>query len=221
MADRVTDGFHPPLEEYLSAIFELGTDGMEVISARLCEHLNRSAPTVKEMVDRLIEDGYLTREGRILSLTVRGSQIAERVVRRHRLAERLLHDVIGLEWHKIHAEAGRWEHVISDDVEEKLVAMLGDPATCPHGNPIPGSHGIIEQAKFALLAAPWGETFTVIRIAEAIEHDDAQISLLADAGLLPGAQVQSKGLLDGVLMAKGPKGVVEIPERCAQGVFLA
>ena len=83
--------------------------------------------------------GYVTREGRRLSLTESGQALAEKVVRKHRLAERLLVDVIGLEWHKVHREAGRWEHVISDDVEARLVELLGDPATCPHGNPIPGS----------------------------------------------------------------------------------
>ena len=86
-----------------------------------------------------MEDGYVTREGRRLSLTEPGRDLAEKVVRKHRLAERLLVDVIGLEWHKVHREAGRWEHVISDDVEARLVELLGDPATCPHGNPIPGS----------------------------------------------------------------------------------
>jgi DtxR family transcriptional regulator, iron-dependent repressor len=82
----------------------------------------------------------VTRDGRLLYLTESGQALAERVVRTHRLAERLLVDVIGLEWHKVHREAGRWEHVISDDVEARLVELLGDPSTCPHGNPIPGSH---------------------------------------------------------------------------------
>ena len=111
-----------------------------MIQARIAERLGRSAPSVSEMLDRLIDDGYVTREGRRLSLTDSGRALAEKVVRKHRLAERLLVDVIGLEWHKVHREAGRWEHVISDDVEARLVELLGDPATCPHGNPIPGSH---------------------------------------------------------------------------------
>ncbi len=110
-----------------------------MIGARIAERLGRSAPSVSQMLDRLVEDGYVTRDRRRLSLTDSGRALGEKVVRKHRLAERLLVDVIGLEWHKVHREAGRWEHVISDDVEARLVELLGDPATCPHGNPIPGS----------------------------------------------------------------------------------
>ena len=132
--------YHPPVEEYLETMLGLAEEGVPVIQARIAERLGRSAPSVSEMLDRLTEDGYVTREGRRLSLTPSGRALAEKVVRKHRLAERLLVDVIGLEWHKVHREAGRWEHVISDDVEARLVELLGDPATCPHGNPIPGSH---------------------------------------------------------------------------------
>ena len=131
--------YHPPVEEYLETMLALGEEGVPVIQARIAERLGRSAPSVSEMLDRLTEEGYVTREGRRLSLTESGRALAEKVVRKHRLAERLLVDVIGLEWHKVHREAGRWEHVISDDVEARLVELLGDPATCPHGNPIPGS----------------------------------------------------------------------------------
>ena len=132
--------YHPPVEEYLETMLSLSEEGVPVIQARIAERLGRSAPSVSEMLDRLREDGYVTRDGRRLSLTESGQALAEKVVRKHRLAERLLVDVIGLEWHKVHREAGRWEHVISDDVEARLVELLGDPATCPHGNPIPGSH---------------------------------------------------------------------------------
>ena len=132
--------YHPPVEEYLETMLALAEEGVPVIQARIAERLGRSAPSVSEMLDRLIEDGYVTRDRRRLSLTDSGRALAEKVVRKHRLAERLLVDVIGLEWHKVHREAGRWEHVISDDVEARLVELLGDPATCPHGNPIPGSH---------------------------------------------------------------------------------
>ena len=213
-------GFHPPVEEYLSAILELGADGTPVISARLCEHLKRSAPTVKEMMDRLVDDGYVTRNGRVLELTPSGTEIAERVVRRHRLAERLLHDVIGLEWHKVHAEAGRWEHVISDDVEEKLRALLNDPATCPHGNPIPGSHAAVIEPTATLIDSLPGSTVEVIRIAESIEHDDEMLILLGQWGITPGASVScGRRGTDGMDVV-GPKGEVLLPERCARGVLV-
>src|SRR5688500_10722641 len=133
------DGFHPPLEEYLEAIHELEEEGVQVIQARLAERLGHSAPSVSETMRRLKDDGYVTLSNRTISFTEKGRQRAESVVRKHRLAERLLTDVIGLEWHKAHLEACRWEHVISDEVEERLVALLENPQTCPHGNPIPGA----------------------------------------------------------------------------------
>src|SRR5712691_9052772 len=113
--------------------------------ARLVERLGLSAAAVSETCGRLVDQGFVELDGdRRLSLTTKGRGLATTVVRRHRLAERLLVDVIGLEWEKVHAEAARWEHAISADVEEKLVQLLGDPATCPHGNPIPGSKNTID-----------------------------------------------------------------------------
>src|SRR5438876_6565084 len=135
----MNDGYHPPVEEYLEAIHELVEEGAVVIQARLAERVGHSAPAVSEMVRRLRGEGYLEIENRAIVLTRKGRSRAESVVRKHRLAERLLTDVIGLPWHKAHMEAGRWEHVISDEVEARLVEILGHPTTCPHGNPIPGS----------------------------------------------------------------------------------
>src|SRR5947207_7647259 len=140
----MSQGVHPPLEEYLEAIHELLEEGSSVIQARLVERLGHTAPTVSEMVRRLRDDGYLRVDGRAISLTGMGRERAEKVVRKHRLAERLLTDVIGLEWHKAHLEAGRWEHVISDEVESLLVKLLDNPTTCPHGNPIPGTDRVVE-----------------------------------------------------------------------------
>src|SRR5947209_20418517 len=108
-------GFHPPLEEYLEAIHELQEEGADVIQARLAERLGHSRPSVSETVKRLRDEGYVEVKGRSIVLTDAGRSRAESVVRKHRLAERLLTDVIGLEWHKVHMEAGRWEHVISDE----------------------------------------------------------------------------------------------------------
>src|SRR4051794_1138870 len=131
---------HDATEEYLEAILEIEEEGVVPIRARLVERLGLSAPAVSETVNRLIENGYTElMADRSLRLTPKGREIAVAIVRRHRLAERLLVDVIGLEWEKAHKEAARWEHAISAEVEQKLVELLGDPATCPHGNPIPGS----------------------------------------------------------------------------------
>jgi DtxR family Mn-dependent transcriptional regulator len=180
--------FHPPVEEYLETMLGLAEEGVPVIQARIAERLGRSAPSVSEMLDRLTEDGYVTRDGRRLSLTDSGRALAEKVVRKHRLAERLLVDVIGLEWHKVHREAGRWEHVISDDVEARLVELLGDPATCPHGNPIPGSHSAAPSVATRPLAEVGvGERVRLLRISEEVELNLGSLTLLDDGGFIPGA----------------------------------
>ncbi len=125
----MTGGYHPPVEEYLETIQSLTEEGTPVIQARIAERLGRSAPSVSEMLERLEADGYIARSGRAISLTGPGRTLADSVIRKHRLAERLLTDVIGLPWHKVHVEAGRWEHVISDEVEARLVELLGNPTT--------------------------------------------------------------------------------------------
>ena len=131
---------HDTTEEYLESILAIEEEGVVPMRARLVERLGLSAAAVSETIGRLSDHGFVELHGdRSLHLTDKGRSLATTVVRRHRLAERLLVDVIGLEWEKVHREADRWEHAISADVEEKLVLLLGDPATCPHGNPIPGS----------------------------------------------------------------------------------
>jgi len=189
--------YHPPVEEYLETMLALGEEGVPVIQARIAERLGRSAPSVSEMLDRLMDEGYVTRDGRRLSLTGRGRALAEKVVRKHRLAERLLVDVIGLEWHKVHREAGRWEHVISDDVEARLVELLGDPATCPHGNPIPGSHSAVDTGPTRPLAeVAEGERIRLCRISEEVELNFGSLTMLDEAGFIPGV-VARVGRRDG------------------------
>ena len=191
---RTPQEYHPPVEEYLETMLALGEEGVPVIQARIAERLGRSAPSVSEMLERLIDEGYVTRKGRLLSLTDSGRALAERVVRKHRLAERLLVDVIGLEWHKVHREAGRWEHVISDDVEARLVELLGDPATCPHGNPIPGSHHSTQSpATRSLTEVPEGERVRLMRISEEVEMHLNSLALLDRSGFIPGAVARVGG----------------------------
>ena len=197
MTERATHApqeYHPPVEEYLETMLGLDEEGVPVIQARIAERLGRAAPSVSEMLDRLTDDGYVTREGRRLSLTESGRSLAEKVVRKHRLAERLLVDVIGLEWHKVHREAGRWEHVISDDVEARLIELLGDPATCPHGNPIPGSHSPAPAVATRPLAdVGEGETVRLVRISEEVEMNLGSLELLDQGGFIPGAVARVGG----------------------------
>ncbi|MHB1988418.1 MAG: metal-dependent transcriptional regulator [Acidimicrobiales bacterium] len=131
-------GLHPPLEEYLETIHALEEEGVDVIQARLVERLEHSPQSVSEMVHRLEAEGYV-KGSRGVELTDKGRSRAESVVRKHRPAERFLVDVLGLAWAKADVEADRWEHVIADEVEARFVEILGNPSTCPHGNPIPGA----------------------------------------------------------------------------------
>ncbi|MCA1726438.1 MAG: metal-dependent transcriptional regulator, partial [Actinobacteria bacterium] len=125
--------------DYLAAIYEMAEEGIPTVQAGLARWIGVSAASVSEAVKRLRRDGLVVSEGRILLFTPAGEEQARRLVRRHRLAERFLIEVIGLPWHRAHEEASAWERVISDQVEERLTVLLDDPATCPHGNPIPGS----------------------------------------------------------------------------------
>ena len=215
--------YHPPVEEYLETMLALGEEGVPVIQARIAERLGRSAPSVSEMLDRLTEDGYVTREGRRLSLTDSGRALAEKVVRKHRLAERLLVDVIGLEWHKVHREAGRWEHVISDDVEARLVELLGDPATCPHGNPIPGSASPLPEPgrQIRLADAAPGQNVRLARITQEVELDGASLGYLDEGGFVPGvkARVLERGP-DGTLVVSVGGDVLPLGPRLCERLFV-
>ena len=214
-------GYHTPIEEYLETIQTLRDEGSDVIGARIAERLGRSAPSVKEMLDRLEDEGYLERVGRTISLTERGEVLATTVVRRHRLAERLLVDVIGLEWYKVHAEAGRWEHVISQDVEEKLIALLGDPATCPHGNPIPGSSHHRLVAEKELSSAMVGEVVVLNRIGEAVEHDQSFLEQLDQAGFIPGCRAHVAEVReDGTVEVRTSEGSLAMPSAVAESLYV-
>src|SRR5690606_8132894 len=114
-------------------------DDVEVIQARIAERLEVSRPAVSEMIRRLENEGIVEMAGNTITLTEAGQAVAERVVRRHRLAERFLTDILKLSWAEAHQEAGKWEHIISPTVEAAMTRLLGDPTTCPHGNPIPGT----------------------------------------------------------------------------------
>jgi len=217
----MADGFHPPLEEYLEAIWELEEEGVQVIQARLAEHLGHSAPSVSEMVRRLRTDGYVALDGRSLSLTDQGRTRAVSVVRKHRLAERLLTDIIGIPWYKTHEEACRWEHVISDEVEARLVELLGNPATCPHGNPIPGAGGPPRQLSALADSVP-GDHVRLERVTEQVEVDMDALVYLNDHGFVPGtgAEVRSKAP-DGTLTLELDGGTIALGPGLAGQLFVA
>lgn len=216
----MSDGFHPPLEEYLEAVHELEEEGIEVIQARLAERLGHSAPSVSEMIRRLRADGYLEPSGKAVRLTTKGRKLAESVVRKHRLAERLLTDVIGLAWNKAHVEACRWEHVISDEVEERLVVLLGNPATCPHGNPIPGTANPVDDSDYVPLLDAVPGPITITRISEKLELNDDALAILAGARLIPGAAAEVVEVTAGGVRLKSPSKEELLPPEIAREMFV-
>ena len=185
MATYQAPEFHPAFEEYCEAIFELHEDDVAVIQARVAERLGVSRPAVSEMVHRLAQEGLADIDGGSIRLTHDGERLAEQVVRRHRLAERFLTDMLGLSWADAHKEAGRWEHIISDSVEAAIVRVLDNPTTCPHGNPIPGTD---YQAPDALPLSDLhaGDHFVVSRIPEELEFAPGLLEFLEEAAILPG-----------------------------------
>ena len=214
--------WHDTTEEYLEAILEIEEEGTVPIRARLVERLGLSAPAVSETVNRLVDHGYAELlDDRSLKLTDKGRDIATAIVRRHRLAERLLVDVIGLEWEKVHREADRWEHAISADVEEKLVQLLGDPATCPHGNPIPGSSRSVDGPASVPLTQLQPGPVVVRRISEKVEIDDDAIAFLARAQLIPGHDATVVGPEEGGVRVHSDAGDQLIPRDIAALVYVS
>jgi DtxR family Mn-dependent transcriptional regulator len=191
---------HPAFEEYCECIFELHEDDVEVIQARIAERLNVSRPAVSEMIRRLAAEGLIGTDGGI-TLTSSGVELAQRVVRRHRLAERFLTDTLGLSWAEAHHEAGKWEHIMSDSVEEALDRLLGSPTTCPHGNPIPGSDYVAPDVR-PLAEASVGTRFTVRRIPEELEFTPGLLEFLEESSIQPGHS--------GTVTATSPDGTITI-----------
>lgn len=176
---------HPAFEEYCECIFELREDNLDVIQARIADRLRVSRPSVSEMIKRLTEEGLIKVTDGHITLTNSGEELAQRVVRRHRIAERFMTDILGLSWALAHREAGRWEHVMSDAVEEAMRQKLGNPTTCPHGNPIPGS-GYTAPPAVSLSKVTMGQTFTVSRIPEELEFSPGMLEFLENTNLMPG-----------------------------------
>jgi len=191
---------HPAFEEYCECIFELAEDDVDVIQARIAERLQVSRPAVSEMIRRLEAEGLVSIAGGI-ELTVDGMVLAQRVVRRHRLAERFLTDMLGLSWAEAHHEAGKWEHIMSDAVESAMDRVLGSPDTCPHGNPIPGST-YAAPASTPLASLTVGQQFVVNRIPEELEFAPGMLDFLEAASIQPGRA--------GVLTASSPDGTVTV-----------
>jgi DtxR family Mn-dependent transcriptional regulator len=200
MAVYRTPEYHPAFEEYCEAIFELREDDVDVIQARIADRIGVSRPAVSEMIRRMADEGLVEVNGQI-RLTADGARLAEQVVRRHRLAERFLTDILDLSWAEAHKEAGRWEHVISDQVESAIDRLLGAPTTCPHGNPIPGADYTAPDT-VALSDLDVGAAFMVARIPEELEFTPGMLEFLEQSSILPGRT--------GSITASSPDGTTTV-----------
>ena len=189
------DGHHPAVEQYLETVLELEEAGIVPMRARIVERLGVSAPAVSETVKRLEREGYLTLDDdRVLHLTETGRTYATSMLRKHRLAEVLLVEVLKVPWPQVHDEACRLEHAISDNLERHLVALLGDPGTCPHGSPIPGSANVVETGPLQKLSSvPAGRSCVVRRIDEHLQTLVPRMVELEALRLLPGQEVRVDG----------------------------
>ncbi|MEU4066897.1 metal-dependent transcriptional regulator [Streptomyces wedmorensis] len=219
-------------EMYLRTILELEEEGVVPMRARIAERLDQSGPTVSQTVARMERDGLVAvASDRHLELTDEGRRLATRVMRKHRLAECLLVDVIGLEWEQVHAEACRWEHVMSEAVERRVLELLRHPTESPYGNPIPGLEELGEKAEaeaflddsmvsLADLDASGGKTVIVRRIGEPIQTDAQLMYTLRRAGVQPGSVVSVSESPGGVLVGSSGEAA-ELDAEVAAHVFVA
>ena len=220
-------------EMYLRTILELEEEDIVPLRARISERLGHSGPTVSQTVGRMERDGLVVvSDDRTLELTDSGRQKAVDVMRKHRLAERLLSDVIGLDWAYVHEEACRWEHVMSEQVERRLVELLGHPTESPYGNPIPGLDQLgdvpakdFEQGVVGLVRrlneAGGPITGTVRRLAEPVQVDPELLQQLKGAGVMPGASGDyrySEGYV--LVQMDGNDEGLELPVEVASHIFL-
>jgi DtxR family Mn-dependent transcriptional regulator len=215
---------------YLRTVLELEEEGVVPLRARIAERLDQSVPTVWQTVARMERDGLLiVTADRRIDLTTAGRLAATRVMRKHRLAECLLVDVLGLDWQLVHEEACRWEHVMSETVERRLLEILGHPTESPYGNPIPGLAELGESSEgddflgglVALTEVPADTTSVVVRrIGEPIQSDTKLLTRLRRAGLRPNTAVDIDRV-DGVVQIGHGTRAVSLEKTIAAHVFVS
>lgn len=224
-------------EMYLRTILDLEEEGIVPLRARISERLGHSGPTVSQTVARMERDGLVRVQGdRHLELTAHGRSRATAVMRKHRLAERLLADVIGLDWALVHDEACRWEHVMSEQVERRLLEVLGNPTESPYGNPIPALEAIggepaeefldgVERLSelAAGLAATASASVRIRRLAEPVQFEPELLDQLRQAGVLPGvsAEVRAAGADYVAVSVIGFGDGLELPVEVAQHIYVS
>jgi DtxR family Mn-dependent transcriptional regulator len=199
-------------EEYLQVIHQMTRDRQPVIAARLAERLSVSPPTVTATLKRMQRDGLVEHGPRKeIILTERGRQAAEDTVRRHALAERLMTDLLKLSWHEAHEVSHGIEHAITPKLEARLMQVLGNPTTCPHGNPIPGI-GALAEDEFPLDRAQTGDDLLIVRITEEAETDVDLMRYLQEHSVEPGMHVRVSEANDfnALVVLEGDKGSIAL-----------
>lgn len=188
-------------QEYLEAIYEMEEEGGKIQQSRIAKRMGVSRATVSEYVKKLEREGLIAIDGRDITISPMGAEVATPLVRRHRLAERLLTDMLEIPWHRAHEEAHHWEHVISPEVEEKILTKTG-ATTCPHGNPIPGYDPPYDRGSLVPLTdIGEGSTGTLCLLTEDIELNTGVLEYFENNGLMPGAQISVTNIApDGTLM---------------------
>ncbi|MBC8161719.1 MAG: metal-dependent transcriptional regulator [Roseiflexaceae bacterium] len=211
------DGPTDKMREYLEVIYYLSTRSEPVIAARLAEWMRVTAPTVTNIVKRMEEKAYITRDARgEISLTSEGFDVAENVVKRHRILERFLVDIMKVPWHMIHEEAVRLEPALSPLMEERIADLVREATTCPHGNPIPG-RGEAHKGTRRLIEAAVGEQFTLRRITEEAEEDTDLMRYIQESGIVPGATFTITGSSPafGVTLHRDERSITVSPQVAA------
>lgn len=210
-------------EMYLKTVFEMEEDNVAPLRARIVDRLGHSGPTVSQTVGRMERDGLLVvRRDRQIELSEKGREIATEVIRKHRLAERLLVDVIGLDWDLAHEEACRWEHVMSERVEQRLGKLLEETDYDPYGNPIPGSGAKTPQAVSVVdLDLEEPQNVKIVRLGEPVQATEGLLSQFADAKITVGSVV-SVTFKNGAVLVKNEEtaGKLAINEDVARHLFV-
>jgi DtxR family Mn-dependent transcriptional regulator len=186
----------PTIEDYLQSIYSLETEGERVISARLARWMRVTPPTAWATVQRMQRDGMLTLDDKkTIHLTPHGRKLAENVARRHRLSELFLSDVLGLGWAEAHEEAHHFEHGVTPVIEKSIFKLLGNPRTCPHGSPIPGTGATLSPDLVPLDRLEAGDKATIEFISEELEEDLDLLRYLERHNLKPGQQITGRELV--------------------------
>jgi len=178
------------IESYLESIYNMRDEGKQVIAARLAERLGVKPPTVSQTLQRMMRDGLIKMDSHEITFTKTGLEVAESAIRKHRLVERFMTDFLGIGWAVAHEEAEKLQHAMSDLIEQKMAEALGNPKSCPHGNPIPGMQSTkLPSDALTLDTASAGQRVMIVRITEEGERDPRLLDYLQKSNLMPGTGV--------------------------------